>query len=80
MDRIRGVSKLVGLEGKLYSQEPEQLSGGERQEVALAQAMMTECKIFLMDEPLSTLDPISRPKMRTAIRRLHDELGQRRST
>ena len=27
-----------------------------------------------MDEPLSSLDPISRPKMRTEIRRLHDEL------
>jgi multiple sugar transport system ATP-binding protein len=69
------VSKWVGLEGKLYSRKPEQLSGGKRQRVALARAMVTESKIFLMDEPLSSLDPISRPKMRTEIRRLHDELG-----
>ena len=37
--------------------------------------MVTESKIFLMDKPLSSLDPIARPKMRDEIRRLHDELG-----
>jgi multiple sugar transport system ATP-binding protein len=36
--------------------------------------MVTESKVFLMDEPLSSLDPISRPKMRTEIRRLHEVL------
>ena len=36
--------------------------------------MVTETTTFLMDEPLSSLDPISRPKMRTEIRRLHNEL------
>jgi ABC-type sugar transport system ATPase subunit len=75
VDRVRGVGKRVRLEGKLYSRRPEQLSGGERQRVALARAMVTESKIFLMDEPLSSLDPISRPKIRTKIRPLHDELG-----
>jgi ABC-type sugar transport system ATPase subunit len=75
MDRVRGVARRVGLDPSLYGREPDELSGGERQRVALARAMVTESKTFLMDEPLSSLDPISRPKMRDEIRRLHDELG-----
>jgi multiple sugar transport system ATP-binding protein len=74
IDRVRGVANRVGLKEELYDRKPNELSGGERQRVALARAMVTESKVFLMDEPLSSLDPISRPKMRTEIRRLHDEL------
>lgn len=73
-NRVRGVSQRVGLDEKLYDRRPDELSGGERQRVALARAMVTETKIYLMDEPLSSLDPISRPKMRKEIRRLHDEM------
>ncbi|MDA1035799.1 MAG: ABC transporter ATP-binding protein [Chloroflexi bacterium] len=75
VERVRGVSDRVGLDEKLFPRRPDELSGGERQRVALARAMVTETSTFLMDEPLSSLDPISRPKMRTEIRRLHDELG-----
>ena len=73
--RVGSVSRRVGLKEELYSRKPDQLSGGERQRVALARAMVTEAETFLMDEPLSSLDPISRPKMRAEVRRLHDELG-----
>ena len=75
MDRVRGVANRVGLHPSLYGRKPEELSGGERQRVALARAMVTESKIFLTAEPLSSLDHIARPKMRDEIRRLHDELG-----
>jgi multiple sugar transport system ATP-binding protein len=75
VDRVRGVTQRVGLREELFPRRPDELSGGERQRVALARAMVTETKTFLMDEPLSSLDPISRPKMRQEIRRLHNELG-----
>ena len=74
VERVRGVTDRVGLHQSLFGRKPDELSGGERQRVALARAMVVESKVFLMDEPLSSLDPISRPKMRTEIRRLHDEL------
>ncbi len=78
-DQIRthvgNVTRRVGLREYLFPRKPDELSGGERQRVALARAMVTEDKTFLMDEPLSSLDPISRPKMRSEVRRLHDELG-----
>jgi len=74
VERVRGVADRVGLREELFPRRPDELSGGEKQRVALARAMVTESKTFLMDEPLSSLDPISRPKMRTEIRRVHDEL------
>lgn len=71
--RVNNVARRVGLREYLFPRKPDELSGGERQRVALARAMVTEATSFLMDEPLSNLDPISRPKMRTEIRRVHDE-------
>jgi polar amino acid transport system ATP-binding protein/sulfate transport system ATP-binding protein len=36
---------------------PAQLSGGQRQRVAIAQQIMQPCRLLLMDEPFSGLDP-----------------------
>src|SRR5437762_3033386 len=48
-----------------------QVSGGEAQRVALARAMVRRPNVFLMDEPLSSLDAKLRIQLRTEIKRLH---------
>ena len=59
----------------LLDRQPAQLSGGQRQRVALGRAIVREAKAFLLDEPLSNLDPPLRAQTRAELRRLHRRLG-----
>ncbi|HET9488284.1 MAG TPA: ABC transporter ATP-binding protein [Methylomirabilota bacterium] len=59
----------------LLGKKPAQCSGGEAQRVALARTIVTKPSVFLMDEPLSSLDAKLRVEMRTELKRLHGSLG-----
>jgi ABC-type sugar transport system ATPase subunit len=59
----------------LLRRKPHALSGGERQKVALARAVVRRPQAFLMDEPLSHLDPLVRVGARTDLLHLRDRLG-----
>jgi len=51
---------------------PAQLSGGEKQRVAIGRELIREPSLFLFDEPLSNIDARLRYEMRTWIRTLHE--------
>ncbi len=61
------VAERVGLTN-LLRMRPNQLSGGDQQRVALARAMVRKPRLWLMDEPLGTLDADKRLEMREFIR------------
>ncbi|MEO8184180.1 MAG: ABC transporter ATP-binding protein [Deltaproteobacteria bacterium] len=65
--RIRAVAEQMGL-GRLLDLYPKQLSGGDQQKIALARAIVRRPAMFLMDEPLGTLDADQRLAMRELIR------------
>src|SRR6185312_566330 len=59
----------------LLNRRPGLLSGGQRQCVALARALVRESPLYLLDEPLSHLDAPQRRALRAQIRALHRQLG-----
>jgi multiple sugar transport system ATP-binding protein len=71
--RVATVAGVLGLDA-LLDRYPAQLSGGQRQRVALGRAMVREPKAFLLDEPLSNLDPGLRAQARAELLRLHGAL------
>jgi NitT/TauT family transport system ATP-binding protein len=70
-ERIRKLLQMTGLEG-FEDSYPHQLSGGMKQRVAIARAMATEPRLLLMDEPLSSLDAITRQQMQMELSRIYE--------
>lgn len=64
--RVRETAELLGLEGML-DRRPGTLSGGQKQRVAIGRAIVRSPAVFLLDEPLSSLDAKLRVELRGEI-------------
>ena len=71
---VRQTAATLGITD-LLSRRPAMLSGGERARVALGRAIARRPALFLLDEPLASLDAALRTRMRTEIRALQRKLG-----
>lgn len=72
--KVQEALTLVQLAGK-GSRLPSQISGGERQRVALARSLVLRPKVLLLDEPLSALDAKLRKEMRHYLKTLQKSVG-----
>lgn len=73
--RVKKLLAMVDLPLDFANRFPNQLSGGQQQRVAIARALAANPPIMLMDEPFSALDPITRDKLGSEYRKLHQNLN-----
>jgi molybdate transport system ATP-binding protein len=70
---FESVVDLLGIK-ELLARRPADLSGGEKQRVAIGRALLASPRLLLMDEPLASLDAPRKAEIMPFIERLRDEL------
>ncbi len=73
--RSRELLRFLGLEARC-DHKPSQLSGGEKQRVAVARALVNKPAVVMADEPSGNLDSRNRDELHDLLFSLRNELGQ----
>lgn len=74
--QVREIAELLEIEG-ILERYPPTISGGQQQRVSLARALVRPAAVYLLDEPMSQLEPQLRAILRA---RIKDYLIERRMT
>ena len=72
--KIENISKMLKISNKLKNKATE-LSGGEMQRVAIGRALVRRPNLYLMDEPLSSLDAKLRESLRVELKNIQTNLN-----
>ena len=72
--QVQAVAEVLRIPHKLDNKAMA-LSGGEMQRVSIGRALVRNPRIYLMDEPLSSLDAKLRADLRIELKRIHAEMG-----
>lgn len=73
-ERVQEIAAVLRIDHKLQNRATK-LSGGEMQRVAIGRALVRRPAIYLMDEPLSSLDAKLRAELRLELKRVQRDLG-----
>lgn len=72
---VKKMFQHVGVSDDFISRYPFELSGGMRQRVAIAMALVTSPNLIILDEPTSALDVLTQANIFNVLKRLKKELG-----
>lgn len=73
--RVKELFKLLGLSERM-EHKPSELSGGEKQRVAVARALVNKPSVILADEPSGSLDTQNKEELHRLFFELRDRMGQ----
>ena len=73
-ERVARTAEMLHISSKLDNRATE-LSGGEMQRVSIGRALVRDPSVFLMDEPLSSLDAKLRAELRIELKHIQADLG-----
>ena len=75
LDRAQKYLELVGLSPDIISRYPHELSGGMKQRVIIATALLMEPSVVIADEPTTALDVVVQAQIINLMKRLKQKLG-----
>jgi multiple sugar transport system ATP-binding protein len=73
-ERVEEIADFLGIK-RLLDRKPVQLSGGEKQRVSLARAMVRKAQVYLLDEPIAHLDARLKFSTQKSLKRMSRKMG-----
>ncbi|ASA26575.1 ABC transporter ATP-binding protein [Paenibacillus donghaensis] len=73
-EQVYSILKIVGLQPEHYFRYPHEFSGGQRQRLGLARALIMNPKIIICDEPVSALDVSIQSQILNILKQLQEDL------